>query len=1099
MPRLKSTWANLKSDSIARIFSLTLIILSLPYLIPLLGGLRPYAHYYGELFLQCLILFAFQHRLREIERPEERRYWNYLTLAFAAWLLVQCMTRLASGRGTFTLGIAEDSVYMFYYLCFFFAAETNPAAARSRPSTDPVQLIRILGFAVFLLALFTYFILIPSNVNPGRYGILLPSYYLYISLDLVLVIRFAQLFQTCKKTRWRLLYGLTGIALFLLFVADILEWLHYAGVWEAEWGSTADLLWDLPLIVIVATARLRHYPFHEQPDRLKQEALEIKSPLVLLAFLFPMNHFLMSFAGLQDPVSRQSQELVAFLGLLILGSLAVLEHFLLAGRSLKLEQEKSQTQQEKAEQTAILNSLISNSPVAILLTDQQNRVITCSPVFEKLFQYSQSEIVGKDIDQIVANDEMRAEAVEISKRVLAGHAAEVETRRRRKDGTFVDVAIFGVPSLLDGEVIGAFAMYSNISERKKAEEALRLSEERFHLVSYATNDVIWDWEIGTSEIWWSSNLKEVFGYSPESDLKLEQWTVKVHPEDREQILTRMNEEIKNRQTFAATEYRFRRADGAFAHVLDRSCLVFDDAGKPVRMIGSMMDITERKRAEQELEQSLSLLRATLESTADGILVVDNSGKIVSFNQTFTEMWKIPQDILDSRDDNQALTFVLEQLKSPEAFLSKVQELYANPVAESFDVLEFQDGRVFERYSLPQMIGKESVGRVWSFQDVTKRYHAEKALRESEERYRTLFEESKDAVFISTIDGKIVDINPAGVELFGYPSREEFLKVDITRDVYYNPSGREAYEKLLSRQGYVKDYELTMKKKNGQKLIVLETSIAMKDANGMITGYRGIMRDVTEVKQMQEDLVQSRKMETIGRLAGGVAHDFNNLLMAISAYSELLLLKLPPADPLGKDVSEILKAAEHGASLTRQLLAFGRKQMLMPKLLDLNEVIKNLQGLLQRLIGEHIELDLALLADSGRINVDPVQIEQVIINLAANARDAMPGGGKLMIETANDRLDEASGRGLAAVLPGDYITMSMRDTGLGIDPETLTKVFEPFFTTKERGKGTGLGLSTAYGIVKQSGGHIIVSSAVNQGTEFKIFLPSAGKTETGSAS
>jgi nitrogen-specific signal transduction histidine kinase len=270
---------------------------------------------------------------------------------------------------------------------------------------------------------------------------------------------------------------------------------------------------------------------------------------------------------------------------------------------------------------------------------------------------------------------------------------------------------------------------------------------------------------------------------------------------------------------------------------------------------------------------------------------------------------------------------------------------------------------------------------------------------------------------------------------------------------------------------------------------------MKDSSGNRIGFRGVVRDVTERRQieqekanLQEQLRQSQKIEAIGRLAGGIAHDFNNLLTVIKGYSQLSLVDTEEGSPLREPLEEINKAAEKAADLTRQLLAFSRRQILEMKVLDLNTILGNLDKMLRRVIGEDIELMTIPAEDLGRVKTDPGWIEQVIMNLAVNARDAMINGGRLTIETANVELDEAYARGHIAVKPGRYVMLSVSDTGAGMTPEVKQQVFEPFFTTKEKGKGTGLGLSTVYGIVKQSGGNIWVYSEPGQGTTFKIYLP-----------
>ena len=378
--------------------------------------------------------------------------------------------------------------------------------------------------------------------------------------------------------------------------------------------------------------------------------------------------------------------------------------------------------------------------------------------------------------------------------------------------------------------------------------------------------------------------------------------------------------------------------------------------------------------------------------------------------------------------------------------------------------------------------------------LTELQRVEAALRECEEHYRRLAELSSDAIAIHS-QGKIVDVNTSGAKLLGVSSPEELIGTPVLNLVH--PDYREIVQARIRQtqeeEGPTPLLAMKLLRLSGEAIDVEVKSIGITYQGQPATQV--IVRDIAErqqadaaLRQSEEQLRRAQKVEVMGRLAGGVVHDFNNLLTAILGYSELLLRRLHQDDPLRRYVIEIQKAGEWAAALTRQLLAFSRKQMPQPKVLDLDQAVAEMNKLLRRLIGENIELVTMLNSAGGLIEADAGQIEQVILNLAVNARDAMPQGGKLIIETARISLDEDYASQHVGVRPGPYILLAVSDTGHGMDAETKARIFEPFFTTKEEGKGTGLGLSTVYGIVKQAGGNIWVYSEVGRGTTFKVYLP-----------
>jgi PAS domain S-box-containing protein len=364
-----------------------------------------------------------------------------------------------------------------------------------------------------------------------------------------------------------------------------------------------------------------------------------------------------------------------------------------------------------------------------------------------------------------------------------------------------------------------------------------------------------------------------------------------------------------------------------------------------------------------------------------------------------------------------------------------------------------------------------------------------AQRATEASYTTLVQHAPIGIFRSSPAGRFLAVNAALIRMLGYESAADVLELDLARDVYADPAER---DRLVIRDSYTEhDYdevEATWKRKDG-RLLTLQLNVrAARDVAGRVEYYETFVRDLTEQRRLQEQLVQSQKMEAVGRLAGGIAHDFNNLLTVITSYSDLLLEDLAPTDPKREDVEQVRHAADGAAALTRQLLAFSRQQVLAPRVVNLSAVVQGVEKMLRRVIGEDVDLVTSLDPDVGSVKADVGQLEQVLMNLAVNARDAMPAGGQVMLETANIEYDPDYARDEAAGPARRFVMLAVSDTGIGMDEATKARIFEPFFTTKGPGKGTGLGLATVYGIVQQSGGYIWVYSELGRGTTFKIYLP-----------
>jgi two-component system cell cycle sensor histidine kinase/response regulator CckA len=372
-------------------------------------------------------------------------------------------------------------------------------------------------------------------------------------------------------------------------------------------------------------------------------------------------------------------------------------------------------------------------------------------------------------------------------------------------------------------------------------------------------------------------------------------------------------------------------------------------------------------------------------------------------------------------------------------------------------------------------------------DVTERKLAAEALRRSEASFRSVVEDAPYGIYRASLSGELVLVNPALQKILGYVSQAELLQVNLAQ-IYRNSSDHQKVNELLLEQGSFIDVEVEWKRKDGTPITVRSSGWPIKDETGRVAFLELFAEDVTERRALERQLRMAQKMEAVGRLSGGIAHDFNNLLGVIIGYSQVLKRSLKPENPLYEHAEEIEKASQRAVSLTRQLLAFSRQQVLEPVILNMNALLTDMEKMLPRLIGEDVALALALDPTLAQVKADPGQVEQVIMNLAVNARDAMPDGGKLTIQTANVNLDTAYTHQHPGSRVGSYVMLRVTDTGTGIDPEIQAQIFEPFFTTKERDKGTGLGLATVYGVVKQSGGYIAVDSEKGKGASFSVYLP-----------
>jgi len=493
------------------------------------------------------------------------------------------------------------------------------------------------------------------------------------------------------------------------------------------------------------------------------------------------------------------------------------------------------------------------------------------------------------------------------------------------------------------------------------------------------------------------------------------------------------------------------------------------------------------RMRNRLAEREELFRLISENAADMIAVVDMDGRRIFNSDAYQKILGYSaEELKNSSSMDQTHPDDRERVKAAAAEarrtgIGKNLEYRIRCKNGTWLVLESTSSVIGDASGVPEKL-------VIVNRDITARRQASEALRLSEVSFRSVIENAPYGIYRAQASGKLLLVNPALQKMLGYESQAELLQLNLTTDVYVDPLEHQRVNDLFTNQKDFTDVQVDWKRKDGKPIKARCTGWFVKSAIDGAAYFEVFAEDVTEKWLLERQLRMAQKMEAVGRLSGGIAHDFNNLLGVIIGYSQVLKRTLPPGTPFLEHAEEIEKAGQRAASLTRQLLAFSRQQVLAPAVLNINTLISEMEKMLPRLIGEDIEIVIALDPAIGRVKADHGQLEQVVMNLAVNARDAMPDGGKVIITTNNVVLDEAWTRSHPGSKAGDFVMLSVADTGTGIDSETLAHIFEPFFTTKERGKGTGLGLATVYGVVKQSGGYVWVESALGKGAAFEIYLP-----------
>lgn len=681
------------------------------------------------------------------------------------------------------------------------------------------------------------------------------------------------------------------------------------------------------------------------------------------------------------------------------------------------------------------------------------------------------------------------------------------------------------PIIQNDELLGLIGLGGRISGKGFDQDDLKFLAQLVSSVTPLIASSYQYWQTASLSEWYRELIDSVFQgvlvFGPDNKLKKINATalgiIGLHSKripDDESCLNAPIDEVFPADQFpdwsrkivkAATEHSWRCIDDLKVGPEDNQqtfvayvCRMLSSAKYQTDYIVTLEDVTERTRTREQLEEGQEILRATIESTADGILVVDGKGRVTHHNKRFVDMWRIPPELMKARDDDELLSYVLSQLVDPDKFLARVRDLYASSET-TFDTLLFKDGRVFERFSSPLMRNADVSGRVWSFRDVTKRAQAEAALRESEERFRTLAASLPEVVFELDIEGRVTYVNNNAHRQFGY-TKAEFAQGLMAADLIAEVDRQRAQGnfaliiqgKMLQRNEY-----MALRKDGSSFPMAVHSKPIFRD--GAAIAVRGIMVDLTDrytaerqKQELQAKLEKAERMESIGILAGGVAHDLNNMLGPVVGYPEVILRKLPDDHPVRKHVERIGASAQKAADVIQDLLTLARRGRYEMKPMNLNDLVREYletpSFLEKQSDRPDVSVKIRLHENLSNIIGSEFHLTKALMNLVVNAFDAMPDGGELTIETSESHLNELIS-GFSKIESGKYVMIRVKDTGIGIDPEDLDRIFEPYYSKKKMGSsGSGLGLAIVYGIVRDHKGYYDIISGKGEGTEFIAYFP-----------
>lgn len=738
------------------------------------------------------------------------------------------------------------------------------------------------------------------------------------------------------------------------------------------------------------------------------------------------------------------------------------------------------------EQKGLLSSIIDGTSDAVFVKDTEGRYKLVNREVERIFALPEGEIIGHDDARFFASDEA-ARMMSGDKKIMEGGIVITQEEYiTTVEGPRVYLATKGPLFNDQGTVAGMFGISRDVTERKKIEEQLEVLSRRLQLATKSAGMGIWDWDVVGNTMVWDDRMMELYGYTTETfPGGVEAWEGGLHPEDRDRAWAECQSALRGESEFN-TEFRVLHPNGRIRHLKADGVVLRDPQGAPLRMLGINYDITEIKISQEQLKNSNERYQHLIDHAREGIFTLAQDGTFLFVNDGISEI---------SGYSRQELLGMTIQETYPENMRADVQKRLSEIASRGW--LRFErpmvrrDGHIIELEVSAWGTGDGTLQAI--VRDVTERKKLEEELSASRELFGLFMRYSPIYTFIKEVtptESRVLQasdnfekmVGVKGSEMIGRTMGELFpqdFAEKITRDDW-----------LVVTRGEVFELEEEL---NGRHYTTIKFPITQGDKNllaGFTIDVTDRKRAEGEAARLMEHLTQSQKLESIGKLAGGVAHDFNNMLGVILGHAELALNELGASHPVSGHLKEIDKAATRSAAITRQLLAFARKQTIAPKVLNLNETLEPMLKMIKRLIGEDIDLDWRPGEGLWNIKIDPSQVDQILANLATNARDAISGNGSVVIETLNATIDKQYYDKNPLFPPGRYVVLRVRDDGCGIEPEKITNIFDPFFTTKEFGKGTGLGLATVYGIVKQNGGFIDVKSRPGEGSEFDIYLPMA---------